>query len=235
MILFLLFFTILAIMGKHIYELQQLNLNASVQQIQSPNSMVLQEKMRDKSPLIVHNLGNKYDIFQNISFENLIQQNPGYIINDNNKMISLDIFSKADSQLSIYKNENIIRDFKLQESLKDIFQPFHSNITCNEKYYLSMYKGKNAITLTQNKKNGLVLFQIDCKSSLYLLDPKHKEDILQKENNEIKKWAHKINLEPNLIVYVPPEWYYFYECDESSIISSIDYDTYFTYPYNLLR
>jgi len=222
-------------MGKHIYELQQLNLNASVQQIQSPNSILIQEKIKDKSPLIIHNLGNKYDIFQKTSFETLIQQNPGYIINDNEKMISLDIFSKDESQLSIYKNKKLIQDFQLQQSLKDIFQPFQSNITCNDNYYLSLFKGNNAISLTQNKKNGLLIFQINGMSTLYVIHPKHKEDILQKENHSIKKWAHKINLESNLIVYLPPEWYYFYECEDLSIISTIDYDTYFTYPYNLLR
>jgi len=235
MIFFLILVTIIAFMGKYIYDLHNFNLNATIQQLQSSNSMILQDKLKDKNPLIIHNLGTKYENLHNYTFERLIKQNPGYIINDNQKFILLDSFGGDIKQMNIYRNEKIIQDLNLQETMKNIIKPFTNQVTCNENYSLSLFKGKNVISLTQNKRNLLLLHQITGKTTLYLFNPKHKEDILEKENNEIKKWSHKINLEEGLVVSIPPEWYYFYECEDISILSSLEYDTYFTYLYNLLR
>ena len=223
-------------MGKYIYDLHNFNLSATVQQLQSSNTLIVQDKLKEKNPLIIHNLGTKYENLHKYTFEKLIEQNPGYIINDNHKFISLDSFGdKTIKQMNIYRNRQLIPDFKLLETMKDIIKPFTNQVTCNENYSLSLLKGNNAISLTQNKRDLLLLHQITGKSTLYLFNPKHKEDVLGKENNEIKKWSHKINLEEGLIISVPPEWYYFYECDEVSIVSTMEYDTYFTYLYNLLR
>ena len=236
MILFLIIITIIAFMGKYIYDLHNFNLNATIQQLQSSNSMIIQDKLKDKNPLIIHNLGTKYENLHNYTFERLIEQNPGYIINHNQKFISLESFGdETIQQMNIYKNQKLIHDLNLQDTMKDIIKPFTNQLTCNENYSLSLLKGKNTISLTQNKRNLLLIYQISGKSTLYLFNPKHKEDIINKENNEIKKWSHKINLEEGLIVSIPSEWYYFYECENISIVSSLEYDTYFTYLYNLLR
>ena len=66
--------------------------------------------------------------------------------------------------------------------------------------------------------NLLLLNQIQGKSKLYLFNPKHKNDIINKNNDEIKKWGIKINLVPGLVIYIPIEWYYIYEINEESII-----------------
>ena len=55
-------------MGKYIYDLHNFNLNAIVQQLQSSNSMIIQDKLKDKNPLIIHNLGNKYENLHNYTF-----------------------------------------------------------------------------------------------------------------------------------------------------------------------
>ena len=100
---------------------------------------------------------------------------------------------------------------------------------------MSLFKGNNTIQLTQNKHNLLLIHQIYGESKLYLLNPKHKLDILNKKNDEIKKYGHKINLTPGIVLYIPVEWYYFYETDNESIIGEIECDNYFTVIYNNLR
>ena len=69
-----------------------------------------------------------------------------------------------------------------EETMKDIIKPFTNQLTCNENYSLSLLKGMNTISLTQNKRNLLLIHQISGKSTLYLFNPKHKEDIINKKN-----------------------------------------------------
>jgi hypothetical protein len=73
------------------------------------------------------------------------------------------------------------------------------------------------------------------QSKVYLFNPKHKNDIMNKDNNEIKKYGQKINLTQGLVLYIPVEWYYFYETEDESIIGEIESDNYFTVIYNNLR
>ena len=100
---------------------------------------------------------------------------------------------------------------------------------------MSLLKGSNTISLTQNKHNLLLIHQIIGESKLYLFNPKHKRNIIGRDNNEIKKYGHKINLTSGLVLYIPVEWYYFYETENESIIGEIESDNYFTVIYNSLR
>ena len=77
--------------------------------------------------------------------------------------------------------------------------------------------------------------QIYGQSKLYLFNPKHKNDILNKPNDSIKKYGQKINLTQGLSLYIPVEWYYFYECENESIIGEILCDNYFTVIFNNCR
>ena len=235
MLLFLIIIIILTIIFKYSYDLFQFNLNPDIQHIQNPNIHIIQDKIKDKSPIIIHNIIDDNNIFQNFTYEKIINDNPGYIINHNNKFISLDTFKNKNSQIAIHMNQNLVNDLNINNSLNNIFYYFNNNLICNQKNYLSFFKGNNAISLTQNKNYGLILFQIYNNSTLYLFHPKHKNDIINKENKIIKKWAYKINLKPNIIIHIPSQWYYFYESNDSSIISTITYDTLFTFPFNSIN
>ena len=235
MFLLLIIIIIVAIVFKHSYDLFQFNLNAKIDHIQNPNPHIIQDKIKEKSPIIIHNISNEDKMFENFTFEKLIIDNPGYIINHNNKFISLDTFNDKKSQLAIHMNQNLVQDFNIKKSLNDIFTTFNNAMVCNQQCYLSLYKGNNTITVTQNKNYGLILIQIYNNSTLYLIHPKHKNDITNKDNQEIKKWAYKINLKPNIVVHIPSQWFYFYESNESSILSTITYDTLFTFPFNSIN
>ena len=77
--------------------------------------------------------------------------------------------------------------------------------------------------------------QLSGNSIFYIFNPKHKDEIQNKSNNEIKKWAFKINMKPGIILSLPPDWYYIYETEGESILITSYFDNYFTWMYNLLR
>ena len=72
-------------------------------------------------------------------------------------------------------------------------------------------------------------------TTFYIFNPKHVEDIINKSNQEIKKWGFKIILKPDIILYLPPDWYYIYETKDVSIMNINECDNYFTWAYNCLR
>ena len=234
MILYLILLLIIILTIKHIYEIYDINTNAILEQLQNANKEEISEIIKENKPLLVHNLVNKYDKFNNLSFHRLSQDNQGLIINDNNKYLSLKSFVDQ-TNMFIYRNKDLYQLLNLKQLFDNIYEPFSSQIHFNKKYLLSFYKGLNSIQLNKNKHNLCLICQIYGNSKLYLFNPKHKNDILNKTNNNIKKYGQKINLTQGLLLYIPIEWYYFYECDNESIIGEIISDNYFTVIFNTLR
>ena len=69
-----------------------------------------------------------------------------------------------------------------------------------------------------------------------MINPKHKIDIDGKDETSIKKWSHKIEVNENQILLIPPNWFYFYETNQNdTIIGTIQSDNYFTVVYNHFR
>ena len=238
MILFIIIITLIVLTCKHIYELHNFNHNAVLQQIQVANPTEISELLKERSPLIIHNLGTKSENTSNeeITLRNLNTANPGYILSDNGKNVVLSSFGSEDvTQMSVYRNKKITEDLNFQSMYEIVYKPFSGDLHCNKNYYMSLFKGSNAITLTMNKHNLLLIYQIQGKSRLYLFNPKHREDILGLENNAIKKYGQKLSVEEGLVIYIPPEWYYFYETEGECIIGEIECDNYFTVIYNTLR
>ena len=219
---------------KHIYEIHNINYTGIVEQLQSANSEEIIEYLKERKPLLIHSLGNKYEKYNDLSFQKLSDDNLGLIIRDKNRYISLKSFTD-ESQMYVSKNDTLYEVLQLQELFNSIYEPFHSQIHCNKNYSLSLYKGLNSIQLQHNKHNLCLIAQIYGQSKLYLFNPKHKSNIIGKSNEQIKKYGQKINLTQGLLLYIPVEWYYFYETDEESIIGEIESDNYFTIIYNNIR
>tara|TARA_B110000208_G_scaffold137358_1_gene165917 strand:- start:1677 stop:2387 length:711 start_codon:yes stop_codon:yes gene_type:complete len=236
MFIFLIFIALIVLMGKHIYEIHNYNNEVVMEQLQSANKDDIFEKIKERKPLLIHNLGSKHEDFVSLSFDSLIKGNPGHIIHDNNKFIALRSFRDNDvKQMSIYKNPMLYSQFSLKSGYDEVYECFKSNIHCNVNYYLSLFLGSNAISLQKSKHNLHLIHQISGKSHVYLFNPKHVGDIYGKMNSEIKKYGQKIAMTPGIVVYIPVEWYYFYEMDGESIIGEIEADNYFTALYNYIR
>ena len=234
MIFYLIFLTIIILTIKHIYEIHNINTNAVLEQLQSANSEEIFEHLKERKPLLIHNLVNKYEKYNNLSFDKLSQDNPGLIIHDNNRYLSLKSFTE-ERNMYLYKNKDLYESLHLKELFDTIYEPFSSGLHTYKRYLMSLYKGLNSIELTKNKHNLCLINQIYGQSKLYLFNPKHKHDILNKSNDSIKKYGQKINLTQGLSLYIPVEWYYFYECENESIIGEILSDNYFTVIYNNCR
>lgn len=235
MILILFILIVFIICGKYIHEMHEFNHNASLIHLQNPNYLSIQELLNHKSPLIIHNLSGKFNKLLNVSIDTIIEQNPGYIINDNKKYISLNTFKdETFQQMFVLNNRNMIQDFSFENPLNELSKPFLNKISCNLNHNLSILKGKHNLELSQNKHNNLLFVQLFGTTTFYIFNPKHKNDIIQKPNSDIKKWAIKIILKPDIVLYLPPEWYYFYETN-NSILNMTEWDNYFTYAYNYLR
>ena len=236
MIIYLILLIMIIFSCKHIKEIHKFNYEAVLEQIQNTNKELIFEKLKERKPLLIHNLANKNDNLLNLSFKTLNKNNPGYIIYDDNKYISLKSFDKKNiDNIFIYKNRDIVDHFNLTNDFDVIYEKFKSDIHFNKRYNLSLLKGNNSISCIQNKRNLYLFYQIHGESNLYLINPKHENDILNKINNEIKKYAHKINISSGIVLYIPIQWYFFFETSEDSIIGEIESDNIFTFIYNELR
>lgn len=221
---------------KHISEIHKFNHEATIEQLQNINTELFIEKTKERKPLLIYNLGNNNNTWLNLSFDKIVLDNPGLIIKDKNKYISLKSFTDKDiKQIHIYRNDELHEILELRKDFDELYNIFISQIHCNVKYYLNLFRGLNSIKLTKNKNNLLLIHQIKGESKLYLFNPKHEINIVNKNNDEIKKYGHKILLKPGTIIYIPIEWLYFYECDNECIMGEILSDNYFTYFYNSLR
>ena len=234
MIFYLLFLAIAILICKHIYEIHNTNKDATLEQLQSANKEDIFERLKERKPLLIHNLGNKNEEYNRLSFDSINKDNPGLIIHDSNRYVSLKSFVD-EPQIYVNHNETLCDILRLNPLFDSIYSPFQSQIHCNKKYFMSLLKGKNMIPLQKNKHDLYLIYQIYGQSKLYLFNPKHIHDIKDKSNESIKKYGQKINLTQGLVLYIPVEWYYFYECEEESILGEITSDNYFTVIYNNLR
>ena len=233
MLLILVIITIIGIMIYFINESQKFNPTAELIQLQDPNKTIIQENIKSKSPLLIHNLLNN-DI-SDFSFEKIVIDNPGYIIKDNQKNISLSIFNdKNIKQVYILDNPHLIDDFKLKESFKTMEDTFSDDLTFNLRTKMNLFKGDHKVNIQKNKHNNLIISQLYGETIFYIINPKHSE-IINKNYNEIKKWSIKIILKQGLNLYIPPEWFYIYEVQKDSIFANTYSDNYFTFLYNYLR
>ena len=103
MIFYLLFLAIAILIGKHIYEIHNTNNNATLEQLQRANKEDIFERLKERKPLLIHNLGNKKQEYNELSFKKLSNDNPGLIIHDSNRYVSLKSFV---DETQIYVNHN---------------------------------------------------------------------------------------------------------------------------------
>lgn len=167
---------------------------------------------------------NIESIFSDIKTKNILLMNN---INLQN------IVNNIDSSVSIFKNKiisnNLINDIKLNLNLDKL----NSNIIFKKYYSLTININKSELLISKFEYN--IVNQIKGNTTFYLINPKHKKDILNKNNNEIKKFSYKIILNENDLLLIPNNWFYFFENNDKYILLHIDYDSYFTYLFNYTK
>jgi len=212
----------------------QFNQITDLKDIHKSNKVHILSELQQKNPIVVHNLLPTYESLKQITLASIVQKNPGYIAKDGSKLISLDRFVTTD-QMFIHNNSSMIDDFHLSNDLTTCAAFFQDKISCNTNHTLSIYKGHHSVSCQKNKHNILLIHQLYNSSTVYLINPKHNEDIKNKSNLEIKKWSYKLTLQSGQIICIPPEWLYFYETTNESILATTTSDNYFTCLFNHLR
>ena len=211
----------------NIINIQKYNKNGFIVELKENDPEKIKDSLLLLNPILL-NIKN-----ESIFFIDLINNNLNYIINSYS-------FKKINEleQIQILKNNNVCEDLNLKEKINfnlDIFEDFYVPLLFNKKHYLSIFKGYNIIPLQFCKHNVNIIYILEGKITLYLFNPKHKNDITNKNLESIKKYAHKYFLEKDNFFIIPPNWYYIQESNDTVLQYYIESDNYLTYLYNLIR
>ena len=87
---------------KYCHDMLQFNQKASLQIIENPDKDKIAHEIKQKCPLLINHL---LPINTDLSVELMHFRIPGYIVNDNNTLLSLEQLHNSDS-IKIHKNKN---------------------------------------------------------------------------------------------------------------------------------
>tara|TARA_Y100001970_G_C14232011_1_gene859220 strand:+ start:486 stop:1106 length:621 start_codon:yes stop_codon:yes gene_type:complete len=153
-----------------------------------------------------------------------------FIYMDNKEIKKINI--KKEEKISIEKNKELIKLVD-ENYLKDIFKDYKLPLISNKS--VSIYKNHNYNQLKHCFHNHTILTIIGGNAKIFLFNPKHKDEILQKDINTIKKWGNIKVIQKGDSIVIPPNWYYFLEIKEYAIILHQDINNIFTFIPNYIR
>ena len=199
----------------HVIDLQKYNINGIIMDTY------------DLEEVKIHNSKLNPSILHNITSFNVNDPSINYIQDINNYKNNIPSYTFKDKELfERMKDQSFIFDSNfLNES------HFHYPI----KKYATVISGLNNISLKKCIHNHNIISVLEGEAIIYLFNPKHKDEILNKENYQIKKWGHKKRIQKGDTLFIPPYWSYIQEVEKGIIQYHIDIDTYFTFLPNLLK
>lgn len=213
-----------------VHSMLQYNSNASVQTIQIPHKDKIKDELINKNPLLIIYPENTL----NISLSMMNKKIPGYIINDNHKLISLEQLVQSD-KIHIIDNQKIVNDYQLKTHYDKIIDVIKDSMTCDITYKLSLHKGAYQSILYKNYRERLLLQSLKGAYNVYLFNPKHEKEIKGADIKSIKKWGIKLEISNDTVLIIPTEWSYFYESTDELLLSKIECDSISTWIFNRLR
>lgn len=211
--LLILIYMILIVNG--MVSLQKFNINGFI--IETNEIYQVKENHEKLNPTYMHKISgfninhSDFEYLQDIT--NYIAEKPSYVFKNQ----------------ELY--DRIVRDDMVFNP--SIFDDSHYHFPVQKS--LSIISGKNSIPLKRCIHNHNIIGVLEGEAIFYLFNPKHKDEILNKENDEIKKWGHKKIVKKNDIFLIPPYWSYIQEIDNGIIQYHLDVDTYFTFIPNFFK
>tara|TARA_B110000879_G_scaffold190101_1_gene254139 strand:+ start:345 stop:1046 length:702 start_codon:yes stop_codon:yes gene_type:complete len=185
----------------------------------------------------IKNCIDRDDILSNIMNLNpvLLHHENGYIINDV-------IIDHGDHIENIVLNDREHINIEGDKSLLNIINkeeiPFFpqegGKIPLINNDSISIYKNHIG-ELEQCNSNSTIIYILDGDTKLYLFNPKHKDEIKDKELTTTKKWAHIKELKKGDYLIIPTNWLYFLETDKHCIIYLNKVSNIFTILPNFVR
>ena len=214
-----------------IIEIKKYNKNGLIVDLNNDNDNNIKVELLSLNPILIHkNI--------NVDSEYLLNHYSNIMINNNDNFISIKNLFQNDT-INIFKNKNLLKDTDLKDKINfdmDIFENLPLPILLYQEHSLSFLKGDQLISKQFCKHNINILIILEGEITIYLINPKHKDDIMNKDLQSIKKYSHKYILKKDNIFIIPPNWYYFQENTNNLTIQyHIDASNIFTFHYNYLR
>ncbi len=99
---------------------------------------------------------------------------------------------------------------------------------------ISIYKNYQS-NLESCNSNHTVIYIVDGLTTLYIFNPKHKDEIKDKPLKSIKKWAHIKELKKGDYLIIPTNWLYFLETQDKCILYTNKVNNIFTIIPNVIK
>ena len=197
----------------NVLDLKKYNVNGFIKQCSDTEDILL--NIRNLNPILFH-YENNYEINEVMIdhgdyIEKIVFQEREYINIENDKALLQTI------------NKNELPEFFTESKLPKIN---------NES--ISIYKN-HVGNLEHCFSNYTVIYVIDGVTKLFLFNPKHKDDIKDKEQQSIKKWGHIKELKKGDYLIIPTNWLYFLETQDKCIIYNNKINNIFTIVPNFIR
>ena len=199
----------------YIIDLQKFNINGLI--IDTSDTEEVKENAFKLNPVL----------FYNQSLFNINEPKLNYLQDINNY--------KNNHPSFVFKNNELFERINIPSLTLDTSFIHGSHFHFPIQHSITIIKGKNSIPLKKCIHNHNIIGVLEGSSTIYLFNPKHKDEIINKENDEIKKWGHKKLIQKGNVLLIPPYWSYIQEIEEGIIQYHTDIDTYFTFIPNLLK
>ena len=200
-------------------EQSKFNINGTL--INVENNIELNKNLKNLNPVI-------YNIQNELSFEDLISKKPGYYINHDPDIFLLSGY-KNEEYFNVYKNRKIVDSFELTPYFFDLKILKDYNYLISKKYSVSLLKGNIIVPIKKSLHNYNIIGNIEGETVIYLINPKHSEEIINKNENELKKWSHKLHLKKDDVLFIPTGWFYFQEVNTEIFQYEIELDSIYTF------
>lgn len=213
----------------NIIEIKKYNKNGII--IEYSNNFI---KELDNIKKSIHQLNPVLLTIKNvdIDLQSLITKNLSYNIEDLG--YSMKKINESDN-IKIFKNKKIYSDLcKDKINFEDEIIN-SSQIPLIKQKSISIIKGYHLSSLEFCKHNYNIIYLLDGDVTMYLFNPKHKQEILGKSLESIKKYSHKYHLKKDNLLIIPTNWYYIQESTESILEYHCDSDNIFCVLYNMIR
>ena len=214
----------------YIIELKKYNIYGKIISMDELNDdLQLNNHLKNLNPLHTN-----FHNYNHLSFGYLMKINP---FQKKDSCHSMEDFIKDfNEQDQNYFFKQTITNVNLKKEMSIIINHlFDSQYFFPIQYSLSLFQGKTIIPLQKCNHNYNIIGHIEGDSTIYLFNPKHKDDIIYKDNSKIKKWGQKITMKKNDILFIPNNWYYIQEINNTCIQFHIDIDTYFSFIPNFFK
>jgi len=187
--------------------------------------IVKEKRINDKYPLI-DTLNIDFD------FKNFLNTNINYFLIDNNNYIDLSNLKNDKLNFTVHKNYKLYNDLFKNLINYDLFNI--KNLINYES--ICIYKGNTLQKLTKTSSKDNIIYQIYGTSTIYIFNPKNKDNIINKNKNDILKWGESYQLNQFDYINIPCEWFYILISDDISILyinDSNDLFTIYNYYFNI--